>query len=136
MLEAAITKYQNRSIEAAQVIAEMLELARQIRESHRRGEALGLTLQEIAFYDALEVNDSAVQVLGTPVLCELARELVKSIRSSVTIDWTQKETVRAEIRTRVKRLLLRFRYPPDKQEAAVDTVLKQAEMLCGELALS
>jgi type I restriction enzyme R subunit len=136
MLEAAIAKYQNRSIEAAQVIAEMLELAREIRESHRRGEALGLTPQEVAFYDALEVNDSAVQVLGTPVLCELARELVKSIRSSVTIDWTQKETVRAEIRTRVKRLLRRYRYPPDKQEAAVDTVLKQAEMLCGELAVS
>lgn len=134
LLEEAISRYQSRSIEAAQVIEEMLDLAREIRESNRRGDQLGLSLEEVAFYDALEVNDSAVQILGTPVLCELARELVQSIRSSVTIDWTQKETVRAEIRTRIKRLLRRYKYPPDKQESAVDTVLKQAELLCSDWA--
>jgi type I restriction enzyme R subunit len=112
------------------VIEEMLELARQIRDAHRRGDDLHLTPEELAFYDSLEVNDSAVSVLGTPVLCEIARELVKAIRSSVTVDWEHKESVRAEIRTRVKRLLRRYGYPPDKQEAAVDTVLKQATELC------
>src|SRR5262249_19522397 len=90
MLDEAIQKYQNRSIEAAQVIEEMLELARKLREAGRRGEKLGLSDEELAFYDALEVADSAVQVMGTPVLCEIARELVRSIRDSVTVDWEQK----------------------------------------------
>ncbi len=134
VLDDAIHKYQNRSIEAAQVIEQMLELARQIRDAHRRGEDLNLTPEELAFYDSLEVNDSAVSVLGTPVLCEIARELVKAIRSSVTIDWEQKESVRAEIRSRVKRLLKRYGYPPDKQETAVETVLKQAAELCKDWA--
>lgn len=133
-LDEAIRKYQSRSIEAAQVIGEMLELAKQIRDAHRRGDELHLTPEELAFYDSLETNDSAVSVLGTPVLCEIARELVKAIRSSVTIDWEQKESVRAEIRTRVKRLLRRYKYPPDKEEAAVETVLKQAAALCRDWA--
>jgi type I restriction enzyme R subunit len=135
MLEEAIARYQNRSIEAAQVIEEMLALARDMRESNRRGEELGLSREEIAFYDALGVDETAESVLGKPVLCALARELVKSIRDSITIDWTQKETVRAEIRTRIKRLLRRFKYPPEKQDKAVDTVLKQAELLCSDLAV-
>jgi type I restriction enzyme, R subunit len=134
LLEEAINRYQNRSLSAAQVIEEMLALAREMREANRRGEQLGLAPEEEAFYDALGANDSAVQVMGTPVLCELARELVKSIRASATIDWMHKETVRAEIRTRIKRLLRRYKYPPDRQEKAVDTVLKQAELLCGEWA--
>lgn len=133
-LDEAIRKYQNRSVEAAQVIEEMLELAKQIRDAHRRGDELHLTPEELAFYDSLEVNDSAVSVIGTPVLCEIARELVKAIRSSVTIDWEHKESVRAEIRTRVRRLLRRYGYPPDKQDAAVETVLKQAAALCREWA--
>jgi type I restriction enzyme, R subunit len=132
VLDESIRKYQSRSIEATQVIEEMLELARQIREAHQRGEQLHLTPQELAFYDSLEVNDSAVSVLGTPVLCEIARELVKAIRSSVTVDWDQKESVRAEIRSRVKRLLRRYGYPPDKEAKAVETVLLQATELCKE----
>jgi type I restriction enzyme R subunit len=134
LLEEAINRYQNRSIEAAQVIEEMLGLAREMREANRRGEQLNLSPEEVAFYDALGANDSAVQVMGTPILCELARELVKSIRSSVTIDWMHKESVRAEIRTRIRRLLRRYKYPPDRQEKAIDTVLKQAELLCNEWA--
>jgi type I restriction enzyme R subunit len=133
LLEEAIARYQNRSIEAAQVIEEMLALARDLRESGKRREELGLTPEEEAFYDALGVDETAESVLTRPVLCELARELVKSIRSSVTIDWTVKEVVRAAIRTNIKRLLRRYKYPPGKQEEAVDTVLKQAEALCGDL---
>lgn len=137
LLEEAINRYQNRTVEAAQVIEEMLEIAREIRESGQRGTALGLTPEEVAFYDALGVDETAESVMGTPKLCDLARELVKTIRSSVTIDWTVKETVRAEIRTRIKRLLRnpKYGYPPGKQEEAVDTVLKQAELLCGELTV-
>jgi type I restriction enzyme, R subunit len=133
LLEDAVARYQNRSIEAALVIEEMLVIARQIRESNKRASELGLSEEEVAFYDALGVDETAESVLSRPVLCELARELVKSIRSSVTIDWTIKETVRAEIRTRIKRLLRRFKYPPGKQDEAVDVVLKQAELLCGDL---
>jgi type I restriction enzyme R subunit len=98
MLEATIRKYQNRTIEAAQVIAELIELAKQMREGQKRGENLGLTDDEIAFYDALEVNDSAVKQLGDPVLRQIAQELVAHVRMSVTIDWTLRESARAQMR--------------------------------------
>jgi type I restriction enzyme R subunit len=103
-----------------------------MREADRRGEDLGLTEEEIAFYDALEVNDSAVQVLGDETLRTIAQELVHAVRNSVTIDWTLRENVRAKIRVMIKRILRRYGYPPDKQEKATQTVLEQAEVLCRE----
>ena len=134
MLEQSIRKYQNRAIEAAAVIQELIELARQMREASKRGEDLKLTEDELAFYDALEVNDSAVKVLGEPTLTAIAHELVQTIRNSVTIDWTEREAVRARIRVAVKRILRKHGYPPDKQEKATQTVLQQAELLCADWA--
>lgn len=135
MLEATIRKYQNRTIEAAQVIAELIELAKKMREGHKRGEKLGLTDDEVAFYDALEVNDSAVKVLGEPTLKDIARELVAHVRKSVTIDWTLRESAQAQIRVLVRRILRKYGYPPDKQEKATQTVLEQAKLLCADWAL-
>src|SRR5579885_2375717 len=132
MLENTMRKYQNRSIETAQVIQELIDLAKDMREAHGRGEKLGFTEEELAFYDALEVNDSAVKVLGDETLKAIARELVDTVRRNVSIDWTVKESVRAKLRTMVKRVLRKHGYPPDKQESATQTVLKQAELLCGE----
>lgn len=134
MLEQTILRYQNRSIEAAQVIAELIELAKEIRAAQQRGDNLGLTEDELAFYDALEVSDSAVQLLGDETLQAIARELVQTIRRNATIDWTVKESVRAKLRTSVKRLLRKYDYPPDKQEKATITVLQQAELLCKDWA--
>jgi type I restriction enzyme, R subunit len=129
MLERTIRRYQNRTIEAAQVILELIELAREMREAKSRGEKLGLTEEEEAFYDALEVNDSAVKVLGNETLRTIARELVETVRRNVTIDWTVRESARAKLRTTVRRLLRKYGYPPDKQEKATQTVLEQAELL-------
>ena len=135
MLEEAIRRYQNRAIESAQVIEELIALAEEMREASRRGEKLHLTEDEVAFYDALEVNDSAVNVLGDDTLKTIARELVEAVRNSVTIDWTMRENVRARIRVMVKRILRKYGYPPDKQERATQTVLEQAEVLCAEWAV-
>jgi type I restriction enzyme R subunit len=129
MLEHALRRYQNRAIEAAQVIEELIGLARDMRAANARGVALGLNEEELAFYDALEVNDSAVQVLGEPTLQAMARELTESVRRNVSIDWTLRENVRAQMRVRVKRILRKHGYPPDKQEQATQTVLEQAEVL-------
>lgn len=130
MLEKSIRAYQNRSIETAQVIEELIALAREMREADRRGEDLGLSEEELAFYDALGTNDSAVAVLGDETLKTIARELVETVRNNVTIDWTIRESVRAKMRVMVKRVLRKYGYPPDKQEAATKTVLEQAELLC------
>lgn len=130
LLDQAIKKYQNRAIEAAQVIEELIALAKEMREADKRGERLGLNEDEVAFYDALEVNDSAVKVLGEPTLQMIARELVESVRANTTIDWTIKESVRAKLRVLVKRILRKYGYPPDKQEKATQTVLEQAELIC------
>jgi len=134
MLEATIRRYQNRTIEAAQVIAELIQLAQNMREGNKRGADLGLTDDEVAFYDALEVNDSAVKVLGEPTLKDIARELVAHVRKSVTIDWTLRESAQAQIRVLVRRILRKHGYPPDKQEKATQTVLEQAKLLCAEWA--
>ena len=131
LLEQAIRKYQNRAIETAQVIEELIQLARDMRDADRRGEELGLTEDEVAFYDALETNDSAVAVLGDDTLKAIARELVATVRKNVTIDWTIRENVRAQLRVYVKRILRKYGYPPDKQEKATQTVLEQAEALSG-----
>ncbi|MDE2967362.1 MAG: type I restriction endonuclease subunit R [Chloroflexota bacterium] len=129
MLERSLLRYQNRAIEAAQVIEELIELARQMREASARGEELGLSDDELAFYDALETNDSAVQVLGDDTLRDIARELVETVRGSTTIDWILREDVRARLRVLVRRILRKHGYPPDKQEQATLTVLEQAESL-------
>jgi len=134
MLDQSINKYHNRSIEAAQVIEELIELAKEMKAAHKRGEELGMTEEELAFYDALEVNDSAVKVLGDETLRKIAKELVEAVRKNVTIDWTVKESAKAKLRVIVRRLLRKYGYPPDKQEKATQTVLEQAELLCKELA--
>ena len=134
MLEQAIRRYLNRAIEAVQVLEELIGLAKQMREANARGEALGLTEDEIAFYDALEANDSAVKVLGDETLRTIACELVRTVRANVTIDWTLRENVRAQLRVLVKRILRKYGYPPDKQEKATRTVLEQAEVLSQEWA--
>ena len=132
MLEQTIRRYQNRAIEAAQVIEELIGLAKEMREAHARGEALKLSEDELAFYDALETNDSAVKVLGDETLRIIAQELVKTVRANVTIDWTVRESVRAQLRVMVKRILRKYGYPPDKQEKATETVLEQAALLSAE----
>ena len=129
MLEQTLRRYQNRTVEAAQVIEELIHLARELREAGARGEKLGLSEDELAFYDALETNDSAVQVLGDETLRDIARELVQIVRGNVTIDWTLRENVRANLRRLVRRILRKHGYPPDKQEKATRTVLEQAEAL-------
>jgi len=136
MLEKSIKKYQNRAIEAAQVIEELIALAKDMRQAGERGDKLGLNEDELAFYDALETNDSAVKVLGDATLRTIARELVAAVRASVTIDWTVRENVRAHLRVIVKRILRRYGYPPDKQEKATQTVLEQAEVLSEDWAIA
>jgi type I restriction enzyme, R subunit len=134
MLEQSIRRYQNRAIEAAQVIEELIQLAKDMREANARGDKLGLSEDELAFYDALETNDSAVKVLGDETLRAIARELVETVRGNVTIDWALRENVRAQLRVLVKRILRKHGYPPDKQERATQTVLEQAELLGWEVA--
>ena len=134
LLEQSLRRYQNRAIETARVIEELIQLAKDMRQASQRGEALGLTDDEVAFYDALETNDSAVKVLGDEALRTIARELVATVRANVTIDWTVRENVRAQLRVLVKRILRKHGYPPDKQEKATQTVLEQAEVLSQEWA--
>jgi type I restriction enzyme R subunit len=134
MLEQAIRKYQNRAIEAAQVIEEMIALAKDMRRANERGVTLKLSEEELAFYDALETNDSAVQVLGDETLRTIAREVTDAVRRNVTIDWTMRENVRAQLRVIIKRILRKYGYPPDKQEKATQTVLEQVELLGWEVA--
>ena len=129
MLEQTLRRYQNRAIETAQVIEELIQLAKDMREAGARGERLGLSEDELAFYDALETNDSAVHVMGDEVLRNIARELVETVRKNVTIDWAMRENVRAQLRVLVRRILRKHGYPPDKQEKAMHTVLEQAEVL-------
>jgi type I restriction enzyme R subunit len=134
MLERTIHSYQNRAIEVAEIVTELIELAREMREANKRGETLKLTEDELAFYDALEVNDSAVQVLGDDNLKDIARELVRMVHENVSIDWAVKENVRAKLRVMVRRILRKYGYPPDKQEKATQTVLEQAEVIAKDWA--
>ncbi len=136
MLERSIRKYQNRAIAAAEVIQELIELAKQIRESRNRGVKLKLNDDEVAFYDALADNGSAVQAMGDDKLKFLAQELVLRVRQSVSIDWTLRENARAQIRVLVKRILRQFGYPPDMEKKATELVLEQAEHLCKDWSLA
>ena len=128
MLEQTLVRYRNRTVEAAQVIEELIKLAHEMREANSRGERLGLSDDELAFYDALATNDSAVRVLGDEQLRMIARELVQTVRKNVSIDWTLREDVRANLRRMVRRTLNRHGYPPDQQDQAVRTVIEQAEL--------
>ncbi len=130
MLKEAMQRYHNRAIEAAQVIEELLALAHAIRDAEHRGEGMGLTDDELAFYDALAENQSAVEVMGDEELMVIARELLVVVRENATIDWAQREAVRAKLRVICKRILRKHGYPPDLQQSATETVLEQAELLC------
>ncbi len=132
LLEQTIYRYQNRTIDAAQVIADLIELAKDVRDAGQRGETLGLNDDELAFYDALAKNQSAVEVMGDKQIAVIALKLVKSVRANVTIDWTVKESARAKMRILVKRILRKYGYPPDLQDAATKLVLEQAELLAAQ----
>jgi type I restriction enzyme R subunit len=135
MLERAMKAYNNRSLTAAEVIVELVELAKEMKIEHERGATLGLRDDELAFYDAVCQNDSAVMELGDDVLKQIAQELVTVVRKNTTVDWDKKEQVRASLRRTIRRLLTRYNYPPDKQEAAVMLVMQQAEVLASDIAV-
>lgn len=129
MLESSIKRYQNNLLSTAEIIQELINIAKEIKEADAEGERLGLSTDEVAFYNALEANDSAVAVLGDDTLREIAREIAEKVKSNATIDWTIRESARAKLMVLVKRTLTKYGYPPDKQQKAIDTVLKQAELL-------
>jgi type I restriction enzyme R subunit len=132
LLSNVITRYQNRSIETAQVMEELIAMAKKFREAANRGEDLGLTEDELRFYDALANNEAAVRMLGDETLRKIAHELTENLRRNVSVDWAVRESVRASLRLMVKRILRKYKYPPDQQEEAVTTVLQQAERLSAE----
>ncbi|MFC1560864.1 HsdR family type I site-specific deoxyribonuclease [Candidatus Latescibacterota bacterium] len=134
MLDKAIKAYMNKSIEAAEIIERLIELARKMRDEQKRGEKLGLNEDEVAFYDALSDHEGVKEVMGDELLMTIARELVETVRKNVTIDWTLRENVQAKLRVMVKKILRRYGYPPDKQQKATDTVLEQAKTLCKDWA--
>jgi type I restriction enzyme, R subunit len=136
MLENTIRRYQNRTIDSAEVIAELIGIAQEIREQDARGEHLGLSEDEMAFYDALAENKSAVEVMGDTQLAVIATLLVEKVRQNVTIDWTVRQSARAKIRVLVKRILREYRYPPDLAESATNLILEQAELLAAEWAVA
>ena len=133
-LEAAIARYHVNAVTTAQVLEELIQLAKDVRAARARGEETNLTDEEIAFYDALAENESARQVMGEPALRVIATELVASIKGNVSVDWMHREAARARMRVVVKRLLRKYGYPPDLQDAAVQNVLQQAEALSAEWA--
>jgi type I restriction enzyme R subunit len=132
LLQASLNKYANRSIEAAQVIEELRAMAKQFRDEAEKVDAMGLSVAEVAFYDALANNQSAHDLMGDEVLMKMARELAEKLRGNLSIDWQYKENVRARLRTMIKGLLKRYRYPPDQEAAAIELVLQQTEMISEE----
>lgn len=130
MLDEAVRKYNNRTIETTQVIEELIQMAKEMNEAVKRGENLGLIREEVAFYDALASNESARELMGDVVLKQIAHELTQAIKNNIRVDWTLRESVRAQMRITVKRLLKKYGYPPDLEKMAIDTVLKQAELMC------
>jgi type I restriction enzyme R subunit len=131
-LKLTLNGYHNRAISTMQVIEELIKLAKDLDAATKRGEQLGLTDDELAFYDALASSNSAVQAMGDDKLKVIAAELITQVKKSVTIDWTLRESARAKIKVMVKRILKKHGYPPDLQDEAVKTVLAQAELLCAE----
>ena len=134
MLDEAVNRYTNRSLTTAEIIAELVKLAKQMRDARKRHEELGLREDEVAFYDAIVQNDSAVMELGDETLKAIAKELVKSVRQSATIDWNLKESVLAAMRSKVRRILAKYDYPPDSEAKAVELVLEQAEVFADEVS--
>lgn len=130
LLDSVIKRYQNRSIETAQVIEELIEMAKKFAAASKRGDVLGLNDDELAFYDALANNEASVRELGDEILAKIAHELTDSLRQNVTVDWSSRDSVRAKLRLLVKRILRKYKYPPDQQEEAAQLVLAQAETLC------
>lgn len=129
-LLATLNRYHARAIETAQVIEELIQMAKDFQETLKREDELGLNPDEVAFYDALANNESAVRELGDDILKKIAVEITEKLRKSTTVDWQVRDSVRAKLRNLVRRSLRRWKYPPDKQDAAVELVLKQAEVLC------
>ena len=129
LLTDVVARYQNRSIEAAQVMEELVQMAKKFREAAARGEQLGLSEDEVRFYDALAHNESAVRELSDETLKKIAHELAENLRQNLTVDWSQRESVQAKLRLMVKRILRKYKYPPDQQDAAVELVLQQARAL-------
>lgn len=134
LLEAAIRKYQNRAIETTQVIMELIALAKQINEAEKRGESTGLAPDELAFYDALADNESARKIMGDEILKQIARDLTQSIKSNISVDWAIRESVQAKMKMTIKRLLKKYGYPPDKTPKAVEIVMEQTKLMCGNEA--
>ncbi|WP_404440110.1 type I restriction endonuclease subunit R [Stutzerimonas chloritidismutans] len=130
LLDNVIKRYQNRSIETAQVIEELIEMAKKFAAASKRGDELGLNDDELAFYDALANNEASVRELGDEILAKIAHELTAGLRQNVTVDWSNRDSVRAKLRLMVKRILRKYKYPPDQQEGAAQLILEQAEMLC------
>ena len=133
-LEQAVARYHTNAISTVEVLQELINLAREIREARKRGEDEGLSMDEVAFYDALAENESAVEVMGNDSLKLIAHELLSSLKSNITVDWSHRESARARMRVLVKRILRHHGYPPDLQDAAVQTVLQQAEALSAQWA--
>ena len=132
LLTNVIKRYQNRSIETAQVIEELIDMAKKFQAAASRGESLGLNEDELAFYDALIHNEASVRELGDDILKQIAYELTDNLRKSLTVDWEKRDSVRAKLRLLVKRILRKYKYPPDQQEEAINLVLQQAESLSAE----
>lgn len=133
-LEAAIARYHTNAISTVEVLQELIVLAKDLRAARARGEETGLTPEEIAFYDALADNSSAVEILGNDQLKIIAHELVTSLQANATVDWAHRESARARLRVLVKRILRKYGYPPDLEDAAVRGVLAQAEVLLARAA--
>lgn len=132
-LKETVNKYNNGSLQTSQVIEELLTLAKEMNAAVKQGEDLGLSEKELAFYNALEENESAVRELGDDVLKQIAQELTNYLRKSVKVDWSKRESVKAQIMLHVKRILHKYNYPPDQQQAATERVLEQAELISDEL---
>jgi type I restriction enzyme, R subunit len=135
LLTATMNRYHNRAIETMQVIEELVAMAKEFAKAAGEGEALGMNQDEVAFYDALANNEASVRELGDETLKKIAMELTEKLRRSTTVDWAVRDTVRARLRILVKQILRKYKYPPDKQEAAIDLVLQQAETLSESWAL-
>ncbi|HEY6332251.1 MAG TPA: DUF3387 domain-containing protein, partial [Blastocatellia bacterium] len=129
LLQRSLARYHNRAIETAQVIELLIEMAKDLNSAFRRGEDLGLNDSELAFYDALETNEASVRELGDEVLRKIAMELTSNLRNNLTVDWSVRETVKARLRLMVKRILRKYKYPPDREARAIELVLQQAEAL-------
>ncbi len=133
MLSKSIQKYNNRSIEASKVIEELIQMAKEIKQEQKRGNDLGLSTEEIAFYDALSTHETAKEILGDIKLRAIAHELTKTVKDNMGVDWHKRSNIKAKMRTQVRKLLKKYGYPPDLQKIAVEQVVEQAELMASNL---